>query len=719
MDAHTVMEEWDGSPFSGGFDELGSLRARGFSGAVEADDTWLFVRDGDPLAVVESPTEEPSEGDADVFDDTPGTVYEAPTPTAASLAAMLALDGDVRGRYFTDDTSLSMVHETLSSGGFTGYVELSENVLSGDYYVVYDDGDAEYVAYIGPSRQRSTGEEAQRKAESEVGIYSVVAVQFPDVDVPIPEPSTPTETGYGVTPSGSMTDDEATAVDDSVHEATESDHETVESDHEATEAHPEDTRTDQVASDSDGIAATEPVSTTDDDPMLDDADSNITDDGRMVDEDSTLADSDGVEDADSDAGDSETAADDSDSAASEPTMGPGATRLDEDTDGTVDSEREPVEASESTAESDSVAEDEPIAGEDVEVDSSVADGSMTVGVDDGGENADAAEEFDTESSERRSVSEEPLGNDDPTDAAATDSTTESPGTVTKVDDSVGARAKDGDGERAALRTELESLRKERDELERQLSELRAAGSDDTAVGTMSAQKALSETSLFVRESTRGGATLEDAYQGTADRQSVAENLRLEYHTRFESDGVVVDSKPYGDFLQGSLPYRFIEWLVTDVLFEIRSTAAESGMRYLYDAIPDIDRVGFEESVTLDNGTEGREVTFDVVARNRMGEPLVVANLDISRDPTGSERLEPLIADASDVAERRESLAAAFAITSSFFDPDALSVAREATSGSLLSRDKRRSYVKLTRKNGFHLCLVESRDETFYLTVPEL
>jgi hypothetical protein len=80
---------------------------------------------------------------------------------------------------------------------------------------------------------------------------------------------------------------------------------------------------------------------------------------------------------------------------------------------------------------------------------------------------------------------------------------------------------------------------------------------------------------------------------------------------------------------------------------------------------------------------------------------------------------PLVTDASDVCEEHETLAAAFAVTSSFFEPDALSTAREATSGSLLSREKYRSFVKLARKNGFHLCLVESREESFHLTVPEL
>ena len=53
------------------------------------------------------------------------------------------------------------------------------------------------------------------------------------------------------------------------------------------------------------------------------------------------------------------------------------------------------------------------------------------------------------------------------------------------------------------------------------------------------------------------------------------------------------------------------------------------------------------------------------------------------------------------------------------DPDALETATEATGGGILSRDKRESFVRLSRKDGFHLCLVESRDGDFHFSVPDL
>jgi hypothetical protein len=59
------------------------------------------------------------------------------------------------------------------------------------------------------------------------------------------------------------------------------------------------------------------------------------------------------------------------------------------------------------------------------------------------------------------------------------------------------------------------------------------------------------------------------------------------------------------------------------------------------------------------------------------------------------------------------------VTASFFEPNALETASEATSGGLLSRDKRESFVRLGRKQGYHLCLVEAREGKFHLAVPEL
>jgi len=79
----------------------------------------------------------------------------------------------------------------------------------------------------------------------------------------------------------------------------------------------------------------------------------------------------------------------------------------------------------------------------------------------------------------------------------------------------------------------------------------------------------------------------------------------------------------------------------------------------------------------------------------------------------------LVQRASRVGETSDTLAGAFLVTESFFEPAALETAEEATSSGLFSRDKRQSFVNLSRKGGYHLCLVEARNQEFHLAVPEL
>jgi hypothetical protein len=123
---------------------------------------------------------------------------------------------------------------------------------------------------------------------------------------------------------------------------------------------------------------------------------------------------------------------------------------------------------------------------------------------------------------------------------------------------------------------------------------------------------------------------------------------------------------------------------------------------------------------VEDGQEKRtQESFDVVLRDRMGNPLVVANLNDSREAASESMMNTLVTAASNVGESNDSLAAACLVTSSFFAPEALETASEATSGGLLSRDKRESYVKLSRKRGYHLCLAEAREGKFHLAVPEL
>jgi hypothetical protein len=143
------------------------------------------------------------------------------------------------------------------------------------------------------------------------------------------------------------------------------------------------------------------------------------------------------------------------------------------------------------------------------------------------------------------------------------------------------------------------------------------------------------------------------------------------------------------------------------------------LRDLYDALPDVDRAELRGTVEIESeeGVERRD--FDVVVRDRMGNPLLVADLNDSLEPVSGDMMDGLVSDVEAVSADDSDVASAVYVTASFFEPDALAVAQDATGGGFLSRDKRESFVKTGRKRGFHLCLVETRDDSFYLNVPEL
>ena len=653
MNAQSVMEEWEPRPFDGGFGGLIDLATEGFSGAVEADDSWLFLQAGEPLEVIVELSDAPRAGRIDAFDGASGTAHEAPHPAAATLAAMLAGDGDIRGQYYTDDTPLSRVHETLTDGGFTGYVELSENVLSGDYYVVYRNGDADHVAFLGSNRLL-TDEEAERKAHNEVGIYSVVAVQFPDIEIPEPAPK--------LDPTSTDSDDEAPG------ERTEPEDEEAEpgasTEPDDAESEPKPERKPEEGTDSEPERATEPNAEPEPEPEPEPERQKVKGDASPKPSAEHEAATERVVDPDPDDQSPGTEPDDTGIGNVTTHVVPS---LDPERSGRADDSDEAK--SPSSTNRGQQPSREPAAGRS------------------------QSQESDVEAIRERY--EERL-------------------------EALRADLEDVAAERDELREERDELRAEIEQLEAELESLRSTGTVETGASagrSLSEPEALAGTSLFVRETSRGEATLEDAHDGSADREELAANLRIEHHTQFDDSGATVDGEPFESFLRESLSYRFADWLVTELLFEIRSTGNDSGMRKLYDSLPAIDRVGFRESVTLTEG--GGERQFDVVARDRMGEPLIVAELDPTRDPTTSASMEPIVENASDVAEVKPSLAAAVSVTASYFEPDALDTAREATSGSLLSRDKRRSYVKLSRKLGYHLCLVEARDGSFHLTMPEL
>lgn len=165
---------WDTDPLGEGVDGLHELSTRAFSGAVEAGPLWALLVNGKVVSVTGGELAEMNGR---------GVAYEAPDPGLPLLFAMRE-HGEPVERGYTEETPLASVHERLDGGRFSGYLELSEYVLSGDYYVVYH-GDRSFpVAFVGAHRRVRTGADAMRLATDEVGIFEVYRADVSVVPLP-------------------------------------------------------------------------------------------------------------------------------------------------------------------------------------------------------------------------------------------------------------------------------------------------------------------------------------------------------------------------------------------------------------------------------------------------------------------------------------------------------------------------------------------------------
>ncbi|ELY70150.1 DUF7527 domain-containing protein [Natrinema versiforme] len=896
MDPRTQerVEEWDSRQFSGGFDGLSDLADADFSGAVSAVGTWLFMLNGRIIGVVD--------GDIEDFETASGTRYEAPHPSLPLLCAMEERGGETRAKYYTNETPLREVDNTLQSGSFTGYIELSENVLSGDYYAVYYGGRRMAAAYIGNAGRLLTGDEAFERAADEVGIYEVTDVEIEVTDVPgtgdagvgddatgadetadgadsRSEPVSPADPGApdsgdsstepaaessssSIEPINVSSTDSSGSADaadpDPIEDVTVDDPSSLTSDIDLTGDPSGITATDETPGESDrasaGITDAEPDagpaasergdaagSRTDDSPVTDSPDGDSTETGpdavpatddesdassptadaaeavAAVDAEPVEADpDDAVADPDTETAaaspdlaeveaaaeelerndiswvdeDDEGAAhegpdgdDTPDLAADDGTATAADASPEEEDEGDLEEqfEREEAwretrripsidpdnsEADESAAASagerggqESRSAASPSTGADAGTDPATAASSNGVQSDSptaesttaAGQSSETREQRSRSQSRGRGSQETGQSRSEPSTSTSERSQnrgaseeqeriaalTEKLETLQEQRDALVEKAEELEAERDRLRSENDELSSTVDRLQSRIEELEtelererartqdagSAASGGAGGGTqLSAQQALSGTNLFVRYASKSQPTLEKAHDGAADRNDVAANLQLEHHTQFDSADTVVDGEPFADFLASSMEYRFVDWLTEMLLYEIRDTGNADGLGDLYDAIPRIDRAELDATISLeDDDTEDvpDQVTFDVVAFDKMGNPLVLVTLNDSREPASTELLEGLEEAASAVKANYPDLAAAIAVTSSYFEPGALEVAERATSGGFLSRGSKLSYVNLSRKEGYHLCLVESRSEGFHMNVPEL
>ncbi|GAB7012641.1 cell division protein ZapB [Halolamina salina] len=728
------MTEWDSEPFTDGHAGLRELAEREFTGAVTDGVAWLFMLNGRVLGVFD--------GDMDRFADADGTAYVAPDRSLPLLFAMQETGGEVRGEYYTEETPISEVDDTLQAGGFTGYVELSENVLSGDYYLVYYGGRRLPVAFIGNQRRRISGDEAFERADDEVGIYRVRTVDLDIVDVPEPDTFSDAAAGAAASTDDSVADDEPASSDGSAANGG---------------------RTAAPAADTGN--ATEPADTAD------------AGEAAEVEDEGGVDDADGGDDTDGTADQSRPAAagaDDESSVSRTP-------RERSSSEGTADSASEDAEpaASARTDRSAGEAAEAAMAGGEESTAEESTEGSEAGSSGErssAGASSEARERFEAESEWREgatipaldpenSVSRESDDGGTPatatTDTQSRATTNSQPRTTASTEeiealreerDRLREQVEELEAETERLESENERLSGERDRIERERDEAAATAEEleaeleelrttvdrletelDAAESELEAareyvpdgdheitpEEAMAGTNLFVRYERKGGPTLEDAHSGDAGREAVNDNIRLEHHTEFDDDGAVVDGRPFEEWLHDTIEYGFVEWLIRTFVHDVRETRNQTSMGTLYDAIPDIDRIELRGGVTLGEEAEEESVSFDVVLRDRMGQPLVVTDLNDSREPATEPMLESLIRNATPVAESNEKLSAAFFVTSSYYEPGALETAEEATGGGLLKRSKNKSFVKLSRKEGYHLCLVETREGEFHVSVPEL
>ena len=92
------IEAWDSRSVSGGYVGLNALADDGFTGAVSAGGTHLFMLNGRVVGVFD--------GDISAFEGADAEAYTAPDPALPLLFSMQEQGGEVRGKYYTGDTPI-------------------------------------------------------------------------------------------------------------------------------------------------------------------------------------------------------------------------------------------------------------------------------------------------------------------------------------------------------------------------------------------------------------------------------------------------------------------------------------------------------------------------------------------------------------------------------------------------------------------------------------
>lgn len=128
--------------------------------------------------VVRSDTALPSSGDAVSV----VKAKRAPNPALPFLTAVHQR-GERKLHRYTKNLSIERVLDVLTGRPFSGYIELSENVISGNYYAVFHEGKPTCIGIRSAASSPDVGEPARELMLDEVGIYDLYQVAVDPVDL--------------------------------------------------------------------------------------------------------------------------------------------------------------------------------------------------------------------------------------------------------------------------------------------------------------------------------------------------------------------------------------------------------------------------------------------------------------------------------------------------------------------------------------------------------
>jgi hypothetical protein len=158
---------------------------------------------------------------------------------------------------------------------------------------------------------------------------------------------------------------------------------------------------------------------------------------------------------------------------------------------------------------------------------------------------------------------------------------------------------------------------------------------------------------------------------------------------------------------------------------MRQTRTEK-LKEVYASIQNIDRIDFDEDVDIDRGDDSSATpSFDVIFRNKYGDPRLAAVFDNTPDPITENKVHQLINDAGWVSQSEAPFNGAFFVTTSYFEAKALEAAYDATCdtrGRTILPSVLKNCGPFSNLYGYHpchACLVNAKENDFSLVFPEL